>query len=453
MKKNEQAATSERSLSVKPRIYLIDEFQEAVPSTLVSDELSSSLWRLELTYFLDRFGRLPFIERHGYYSGFSPIVTRAVEAFIKTHEFKVLGVHALPSKSEGSLSYGRWLSKAGDAILSINTEPMRHVYSISASDEEAARDMLNDLKRRVDKEFKNKVVQYHERPQILSAKELKKALPWAELKKSVDPRVAERIDTVLLPFFSRVDRFKKAGIDPKLGVLMHGAPGTGKTFLLKTLIRELYGQATIAHVAADQFIGSSSSLLREAFSFLRQYAPLVLILEDIEVLARSREALMDNPMVQALLDLMDGAIEPLDRVVIIATTNVEDQVDSAFKRPGRFDEIWKIEPPAEENALPALKGYFDRANVKVPVQVAKEILQAKLSYAQLRFVANELIRRTVNENKDCVVIDLEALRAICEMAKAGISRPRITPGFKGKSGESAAPEEWLRAIETLEDYL
>lgn len=403
----------------KPRVYLNEELQKRLPTVAVADDFDTALWRIERSFFFEKYGSLPYLARQTYFDGLAPIVNVAVEDFLKSHNYKVTGLHSIPVRGEQAFVSGGWISESdrdGFSIFIVDTAPNQMLYTVMGRDEESSERILNDLRSRVDKQFKGKVVRMDEFPAIIPTKEINKYMSWEKLRPSVAPKIADRMDKVLLPFFSKIHIFEKAGIAPRLGLLLHGEPGTGKTFLVKTIIREFRSKATVVHMSADQFVGRGSGSLRQAFNFLERFAPLVVVMEDIEALARDR-AMTDSPYVQALLEIMDGAAKPLDRVVIIATTNMAEQIDPAFKRPGRFDEIWKIELPSPSASGEALREYFRKAGITIPQERAYALASAKLSYAQLRFAATELIRRAILNGESTVMVTGEELRELCGMAR------------------------------------
>jgi len=418
-----------------------EEFEKLLPELVGAEDIQASVYRVQLTYFHERFGAVPHEERVHYPLRLAPVVDHAVRGFLKRYDYKPFLVTRLPSRkgigAESFYSDGRWLSGDGNYIFNIDERGGEQglSYEIIAKDEITSQTVMRVFTRMVDRQFKNKVLVVHDEVKILKAAEITALGPeWAEVRETVDPDLADRVEQVVLPFFDRAEEFQKVGIAPKLGLLLHGGTGTGKTYLIKTLIRHFAGKVTVAHLSADQFF-SRHGAIRAVFSFLHKYSPLVLVLEDIELLARSRETLIDNPTVQALLDIMDGAVVPLNQVVIIATTNFMDQLDPAFKRPGRFDEVWSFEVPSTEMAQAAFKGYFSPSGLKPPQSLIKACGDSALSYAQLRFVATEVLRRHMSRvTQGNIKVGVAELKEIIKAAQVGMEKRR-TVGFQ-KFGDS-----------------
>lgn len=142
------------------------------------------------------------------------------------------------------------------------------------------------------------------------------------------------------------DRFKrKAGG----GVLMYGPPGCGKTMLARALAFEC--KATFKNVRAsevlDQYIGNAEKKIAQIFLEARRSRPVVLFFDEVEALAQKRQfksSASVNTTVSALLTEMDGFSEN-EGILFLGATNVPWSIDSAFRRPGRFDRTLFVPPP------------------------------------------------------------------------------------------------------------
>ncbi len=149
----------------------------------------------------------------------------------------------------------------------------------------------------------------------------------------------------------------KKGSKPVHGILLHGPPGTGKTYLTKAVCGELAAGGEVdpeifiinGAQLFNKWLGETERMIRELFDEARKSAPAIIFIDEIEALAHSRD--MGNNVtlgaVNTLLNEMDGT-KPLERVVVIGTTNRLDLVDEGFKRPGRFDRIIAIELPKND---------------------------------------------------------------------------------------------------------
>ncbi len=143
--------------------------------------------------------------------------------------------------------------------------------------------------------------------------------------------------------------FKKLGVSPPKGVLLHGPPGTGKTLLAKAVANET--DAHFLHLAGPEIMskwyGQSEENLRNVFKEAQENAPSIIFIDEIDAIAPAREEVsgeVEKRVVSQLLTLMDG-LEARGEVVVIAATNRPEAVDPALRRPGRFDREVQIGIP------------------------------------------------------------------------------------------------------------
>ncbi|CCH46131.1 VCP-like ATPase [Wickerhamomyces ciferrii] len=159
--------------------------------------------------------------------------------------------------------------------------------------------------------------------------------------------------------------FSDFGITPPRGILLHGPPGTGKTMLLRAVAAE-----TNAHVLTingpsivSKYLGETESALRDIFNEARRYQPSIIFIDEIDSLAPSRSSddsgEVESRVVATLLTLMDG-VGDSGRLVVVAATNRPNSVDSALRRPGRFDQEVEIGIPDVEARDQILKLQFEK---------------------------------------------------------------------------------------------
>lgn len=147
------------------------------------------------------------------------------------------------------------------------------------------------------------------------------------------------------------DLFKKADTNPPKGIILHGKPGTGKTYLAKALASE--SGVNFISVKGPQilsrYIGESEKGVRELFRMAKQASPCILFLDEIDSLTPRRSndssgsGVIDRVIGQFLTE-MDG-IEDLKGVIVLAATNRIDLIDPALLRSGRFDLIFELPLP------------------------------------------------------------------------------------------------------------
>ncbi|MFC7250696.1 CDC48 family AAA ATPase [Halomicroarcula sp. GCM10025324] len=148
--------------------------------------------------------------------------------------------------------------------------------------------------------------------------------------------------------------FEAMDLNAAKGVLMYGPPGTGKTLLAKAVANEADSNfiSVKGPELLNKFVGESEKGVREVFSKARENAPTVVFFDEIDSIAtergtRSGDSGVGERMVSQLLTELDG-IEEMEDVVVIATSNRPDLIDSALLRPGRLDRHVHVPVPDEE---------------------------------------------------------------------------------------------------------
>ncbi len=199
--------------------------------------------------------------------------------------------------------------------------------------------------------------------------------------------------------------FKKLNIRPHKGILFYGPPGTGKTLLARAVAHESGAHfiAVSGPEILNKFWGQSEARLRQIFSEARAKAPAIILFDEIDSFASSRDMMSESfeaTLVSQLLSLMDG-LNDLGRVSVIATTNRPGALDSALRRPGRFDHEIEIGLPDAEARLHIL-GIHTRDMPTAPDLDLEHIAQHTGSYsgadleALCREAALVCMRRTIN---------------------------------------------------------
>jgi len=141
-------------------------------------------------------------------------------------------------------------------------------------------------------------------------------------------------------------------VKPPKGILLHGAPGTGKTLIAKAVANET--QSNFISVKGPQliskYVGESERGIREIFRKARAATPCILFFDEIDSIAPIRRHGTDSGVtervISQMLTEMDG-MDELKGVVVLAATNRIDIVDPALLRPGRFDLVIELPMPDE----------------------------------------------------------------------------------------------------------
>ncbi len=163
---------------------------------------------------------------------------------------------------------------------------------------------------------------------------------------------AQLKEAVELPI-KNPEAFEKIGIRPIKGILLVGAPGTGKTLLAKTVATERESNfiSIKGPELLSKFVGESEKAVREVFRKARMASPCIIFIDEIDSIAYARntdstDSLVTERVVDTLLTEMDGLSE-MKNVFVLAATNRPDIIDPALLRPGRFDKIIEIPMPDE----------------------------------------------------------------------------------------------------------
>ncbi len=169
---------------------------------------------------------------------------------------------------------------------------------------------------------------------------------------------------------TRPEIFERIGVEPPKGILLHGAPGTGKTLIAKAVAHE--AKATFIRMSGSElvhkFIGEGAQLVRELFTLARERAPSIVFIDEIDAVGsiRTNDGTSGSAEVQRtlmqLLAEMDGFNSRGD-VRIMAATNRVDMLDPALLRPGRFDRVIEVPLPDSPSRLEILRIHSRRMNL------------------------------------------------------------------------------------------
>jgi len=199
----------------------------------------------------------------------------------------------------------------------------------------------------------------------------KPKIGWKEIG-GLEEQIREIQEIIELPL-KKPELFRKVGIKPPKGILLHGEPGTGKTLLAKAVAAST--NSTFIEIVASElvqkFIGEGAKLVKEVFALARERAPSIVFIDEIDALAARRieigtsgEREVQRTFMQLLAEI-DG-FKPLGNVKVIGCTNRKDILDPAVTRPGRLDRLIHV-------PLPGSKGRRDIFNIHTKDMKLKKV--------------------------------------------------------------------------------
>ncbi|MBI4317034.1 MAG: AAA family ATPase [Chloroflexi bacterium] len=153
--------------------------------------------------------------------------------------------------------------------------------------------------------------------------------------------------------------YRQLGIGAPKGIIFYGPPGTGKTHLARAVANEI--RAQFFYINGPDIVGTvhgeTEGNLRRMFAEATHHAPSVIFIDELDAIAPKRGesgAHSDTRAVTQLLSLLDG-LRRVDGVIVIGTTNRIEAIDTALRRPGRFDREIFIGPPDARGRLEILQ--------------------------------------------------------------------------------------------------
>lgn len=164
----------------------------------------------------------------------------------------------------------------------------------------------------------------------------------SEIKNAIRMKI---IEPFLHPGLFRQFKKKIGG-----GILLYGPPGCGKTYLAKATAGECRAYFKAVHITdiLSKFIGDSEQNIKAIFAEARSHKPCILFFDEVDSIGYNRARLTSEhfrPIIEQFLVEIEGIDSNTDNILIIGATNMPWDVDSAFKRPGRFDKSVFIPPP------------------------------------------------------------------------------------------------------------
>jgi SpoVK/Ycf46/Vps4 family AAA+-type ATPase len=244
--------------------------------------------------------------------------------------------------------------------------------------------------------------------------------------------VKKRLELSFLGPLRNEEIRKLYGKSLKGGLLLYGPPGCGKTYIARALAGELGAHFLSIGLTdvVDMWLGQSEKNLHEVFQTARRQKPCVLFFDEIDALGQKRSLMRGHAgrnVVNQLLAELDGAKEDNEGLYVIAATNHPWDVDSALRRPGRFDRTVLVLPP------------------DAPARAA--IAQANLRDRPTKDIDYKWIGENTEEFSGADMTHLcesAAEFAMSDSIKSGVARPITTADLKAARKEvKPSTRSWM----------
>jgi len=247
--------------------------------------------------------------------------------------------------------------------------------------------------------------------------------------------VKEEVEEIIA-YLEDQKRFSRLGAEIPKGILLVGAPGTGKTLLAKAIAGE-------AHVPffsisgsdfVEMFVGVGAARVRDMFEKAKASAPCIIFIDELDAVGRKRGAGLGGghdereQTLNQLLAEMDG-FQPNKGIIILAATNRPDVLDPALLRPGRFDRRVLVPYPVLKDREEILKVHLRGKTIAEDVDTGVLARQTPgFVGADLRNLCNEAALLAARNNKD--VVDMADFEEATDRVWLGLKRKSVVPTEK-----------------------
>ncbi len=217
----------------------------------------------------------------------------------------------------------------------------------------------------------------------------------------------------VVDFLKNPDKYKKIGAKIPRGILLMGAPGTGKTLLAKAVA----GEAEVPFFSisgsefVEMFVGVGAARVRDLFKKAKSEAPAIIFIDEIDSVGRARGAGVGGghdekeQTLNQILAEMDG-FDTDEQVVVLAATNRPDVLDFALLRPGRFDRKITLSLPDVKAREKILNIHIRKVRIDSSVDLPKIAkISIGFSGADLANLVNEAAMHAARESQENVTQD------------------------------------------------
>jgi AAA+ superfamily predicted ATPase len=300
------------------------------------------------------------------------------------------------------LRHGVWLARAGGTSFAVLITPLAQYGQVEGVHLEIAvppgeaglnlsRSFLDEVERLINQtgSYRGKVISLEAAHSYSGKAGSVKVHRLRSVKREeviLPEKTLRLLERNVQGFLAQRESLRSLGLAVKKGLLFYGPPGTGKTHTIHYLASQLRDHTTLL-ITAEQV-----ALLDEYFQLARFLQPAMVVIEDVDLIARAREQMRsacEESLLNKLLNEMDGLREDA-RVLFVLTTNRPDQLEAALaSRPGRIDQAIEFPLPDDDGRQKLVRLYAH--GLTVPDDLV-EVIVRKTKKASPAFI-KELMRR------------------------------------------------------------
>ncbi|WP_261339177.1 AAA family ATPase [Rhizobium leguminosarum] len=209
-----------------------------------------------------------------------------------------------------------------------------------------------------------------------------------------------QLDTHIFDFVKYREELKRLGQSGRKGILFHGHPGTGKTHAIHYIAANLPGHSTIL-VTAEQMLD-----MEEHFALARVLQPCIMVIEDVDLVGRSREDISGQKAesrLNRLLNEMDGLGTDADIIIILTTNRLNSLEGALASRSGRVDAALEIPLPDDDCRERLIKQYGHALNFQGEALAEAVARSNGGSSAYVKEMVRRLVQRSVARGGSLVI--------------------------------------------------
>ncbi|MBB4363065.1 ATP-dependent Clp protease adapter protein ClpS [Bradyrhizobium sp. CIR18] len=262
------------------------------------------------------------------------------------------------------LHNGLWLSEANEFRYAVvlfyyreqaqqcgtDPEEMMHIevaVPAGAAGESFAQHCFVELERAVQSagSYRGKILSLESDPNYSGRSSGVTVHRWSRVDRAdviLPEKVLKLLDGNVLSFVGMRDALRRLGQSTRKGILLYGPPGTGKTHTIRYLATNLADQTTL--IMAAEEVGALGIYMNLA----RLLQPALVVIEDVDLIARDRKEMRDlreELLLNKLLNEMDGLKEDADILFLLTTNRLEELEGALAARPGRIDQVIEVPLP------------------------------------------------------------------------------------------------------------